>query len=275
MIIFAPRPKGWLYEDGPNWLLEQYATSYLYSNTLLKSDKTLVIPSKSIGFGLDYKNRSPLEELTYAPDEAENFANLTYGKAYTNANATLNLFKKEAPNAGIIHLALHGIIDEKNPLNSTLLFTQSPEGDRLSAMEIYNMQLKSGLAVLSACNTGNGKLQRGEGIMSLARAFAFAGCPSMMVSLWSIPDASTSEITKRFYENIKAGMPKDIALQQAKLAYFKGSTPEDTKPNNWAASVIIGDIEPIEIGYPWSWKIAIALSVLALGFGFYYKIVKK
>jgi CHAT domain-containing protein len=271
--LCTKQPDGWQIEDKPNWVLEKYATSYLYSNTLLQPNKIATNFSNSVGFGLNYQNRSPFQELINAPEEAEKIARLTYGKAYTNANATLDLFKKEAPNASIIHLAMHGIIDEKNPLNSALIFAESPEGDRLSAIEIYNMQLKSGLAVLSACNTGNGKLQRGEGIMSLARAFAFAGCPSMVVSLWSIPEESTSNIMNRFYENLKNGDEKDVALQKAKLAYFKDVeiTPNNTKPNSWAASVIIGDIEPIEIGYPLAWKLATTLLFLALGFGIYYR----
>jgi CHAT domain-containing protein len=106
--------------------------------------------------------------------------------------------------------------------------------------------LRSGLAVLSACNTGNGSLQRGEGVMSLARAFAFAGCPSTVVSLWSIPDESTSKVMLAFYKNLKNGDKKDIALQKAKLEYLNSASPQYSIPNYWGATVIIGDVEAMD-----------------------------
>ncbi len=258
---------GWKNADNPKWLLYKYASSYLYSNTLL-ANKNKKTQGENIGFGLNYKEQPSFEQLENAPNEVQSFTSLLGGKSFLNAKATLACFLAEAPKAKILHLAMHGILDEKNPLNSALIFAESAQQDSLFASQIYNMQLQSGLVVLSACNTGYGKIQRGEGVMSLARAFAFAGCPSTAVSLWSIPNKSTSEIMEQFYANIKAGKPKDEALQLAKLHYLEHSTsPQKTIPNLWAASVLIGDTNPLENQYNYWWillGIAVFIGVLKL-----------
>lgn len=84
------------------------------------------------------------------------------------------------------------------------------------------------MAVLSACKTGLGKINKGDGVVSLFRAFTYAGCPSLVMSLWSIPNKSTAQLTKAFFDNLNKGMSKDRALQQTKLAYL------DTIPSRLA-----------------------------------------
>src|SRR5665811_1040403 len=92
-------------------------------------------------------------------------------------------------------LSMHAFLDDINPLYSKFVFTQSQdkvEDDSLTIAEIYNMKFNAQLAVLSACETGDGALNRGEGIMSLSRAFAYAGCPSVVTSLWKVDSETTS-----------------------------------------------------------------------------------
>ena len=91
------------------------------------------------------------------------------------------------------------------------------------AHEIYQLDLNADLVVLSACETGYGKFNQGEGVMSLARSFMYAGTPSLVVSLWQVNDQSTAIIMQLFYEKLEKGMPKDIALRQAKLEYLKNA----------------------------------------------------
>jgi CHAT domain-containing protein len=126
------------------------------------------------------------------------------------------------------------------------------------------------LAVLSACHTGDGHLQRGEGIMSLARAFAYSGCPSLVMSLWSIPDRSTSNIMLHFYQKLKQNLPKDVALQQSKLHYLDNQTfePSQKTPNFWAATVLIGDVNALhfERWYESYWVILLIIIILCIAF---------
>ena len=161
---------------------------------------------------------------------------------------------------------MHGAIDEKNPLNSGLIFSKkdSTDNNYLSGYDLYAMQLRTGLAVLSACNTGNGELRRGEGVMSLARAFAFAGCPSTVMSLWSIPDESTSKVMLSFYKNLKNGDSKDVALQKAKLEYLQNCPPQYSLPNYWGATVIIGNVEALDFKAWYQKPVAIGLGIVAL-----------
>ena len=86
----------------------------------------------------------------------------------------------------------------------------------LTASEIYTLPINAELAVLSACETGYGKLEKSEGVMSMSRAFQYAGVKSTVMSLWKVPDKETSKLMLLFYKNLKKGFPKDKALQKAK-----------------------------------------------------------
>jgi CHAT domain-containing protein len=141
----------------------------------------------------------------------------------------------------------------------------------LTVAELYATPLKAGLAVLSACNTGNGALKRGEGIMSLARAFAYSGCQTTVMSLWSIPDESSSKIMLSFYKYLKQGQPKDYALQQAKKDFINAQEmPSSTIPNAWAATVVIGDVRPLMENKNWmKWTLGGCAAGLLAFFAFY------
>ncbi|MFQ5605986.1 MAG: CHAT domain-containing protein, partial [bacterium] len=124
-----------------------------------------------------------------------------------------------------------------------IIFAQTGQGSEdgyLQTYEVYNLDLNADLAVLSGCNTGLGRLSRGEGLMGMSRAFLYAGVPSLVASLWPVNDESTAELMKHFYHNLRMGLPKNRALQKAKLAL---SRSEDWKrdPFYWGAFVLIGD----------------------------------
>jgi CHAT domain-containing protein len=282
MLLTNGNSTDWKGRNTP-YLLRDYAISYAYSARLLE-DNARTDGRNFGGFGIEYDEamlqkiaadsalpRSSnvvridygasavatvaasrgmnLSRLTFADDEVRNIGNLLGNPTvFLNSDATKANFLKNAPNYGILHLAMHGAIDAKNPLNSGLIFSKNNDSTNnyLSGYDLFGQQLHAGLAVLSACNTGNGELQRGEGVMSLARAFAFAGCPSTVMSLWSIADESTSQIMLNFYKYLKAGDPKDVALQKAKLDYLSTCPPQYQIPNYWGATVIIGNIAPVD-----------------------------
>jgi CHAT domain-containing protein/tetratricopeptide (TPR) repeat protein len=243
------------------------------SNAVLPS-KGAVSSAKEANAVAPFSRGNVLSPLVFADDEVRNIGQLLGSTTiFLNEAATKSAFLKNAPNYGILHLAMHGAIDERNPLNSGLIFSKNSDSTNnyLSGYDLFGQQLKAGLAVLSACNTGNGELRRGEGVMSLARAFAFAGCPSTVMSLWSIPDESTSQVMLNFYTHLKEGDPKDVALQKAKLDYLQKCPPQYQVPNYWGATVIIGNIAPVDFK-EWYQKplfIGGSFTLLLLGFGIY------
>jgi len=127
-----------------------------------------------------------------------------------------------------------------------LAFTQTSDtlDRKLYVRDLYNLKLNADMVVLSACETGLGELQQGEGILSLARGFAYAGAKSIISSLWSVNDKSTADIMTSFYSHLKEGKTKDDALRRAKLDYL--SQNPNAQPFYWAAFTAVGDMKPIK-----------------------------
>jgi len=141
----------------------------------------------------------------------------------------------------IIHFACHGLIDETNPLRSSLILTRkrgSHEDGRLEVPEISRLDLQAELVVLSACQTGRGKLSRGEGIMGLAKTFFYAGARSVLSTLWNVDDESTAVFMKHFYSHLSRGLPKNEALRRAKHKMIESGYAH---PYYWAPFVLSGD----------------------------------
>ena len=152
----------------------------------------------------------------------------------------------------VIHLATHAIANDSNLLGSYIEFyglkKDADTTHRLYEQEIYTLDLKSArLVILSACETGNGLLVNGEGIMSLSRAFSYAGCKSVITSLWNADEISTSFICKRLHNYLQKGFPIDQALQQSKIDYLETNEIQDRykNPAYWAHLVLIGDYQPV------------------------------
>ncbi len=191
-----------------------------------------------------------LIDLNWTKTEVTEISNILPGKIFLGENASEENFKKYAPNAAIIHLATHTVINEDEPMYSKLIFSSkdtTSEDGLLHTYELYNLYLNANLAVLSACNTGTGKLIHGEGIMSLARGFMYAGCPGIVMSLWPVDDKSTSGIMSEFYSGISEGLNKETALRTAKLNYLKNAGDIKSAPYYWAGFVLIGDTSPVKL----------------------------
>jgi CHAT domain-containing protein len=116
--------------------------------------------------------------------------------------------------------------------------SQGNDSGLLTAEEILEMRLKASLVVLSACNTAQGKTT-GDGIIGLSRSLIAAGVPSVIVSLWSVPDAPTAELMQTFYLNLQKNSDKAQALRQAMLTTMK----THPQPRDWAAFTLIGEAE--------------------------------
>ncbi|QMU30527.1 CHAT domain-containing protein [Adhaeribacter radiodurans] len=251
-----------------NYLVKDYQMSYHYSATLLldnhnkkyqnapKSFLGLAPSNQNISLAKTVSNESvalrgsvdSFPDLPGSREEVEKIAKMFRGNYYLNNAANKALFKSLAPQYNIIHLATHGLIDDEHPNLSKLVFysENKTEEDRyLYAYELYNLKLRAELVTLSACNTGVGKLQKGEGVISFARGFAYAGCPAMLVSLWPATDKPTSRIMQYFYEGLKKGLAKDDALYQAKLQYLNSADDNQSNPALWGSFVIVGNAEPL------------------------------
>ena len=171
----------------------------------------------------DLAMRSSVAPLPATEAEIIEGQHLFGGMANIREQATVDAFKRAAPKASIIHLATHATVFPDSPLDSYLHFhADSTSGNRKCSMfEIYRSDIPADLVLLSACETGLGDLRSGEGPMSLARAFQYAGARSVVMNQWLANDKSSKAITVSFLEHIADGQPKDIALQQAKLEYLQ------------------------------------------------------
>jgi CHAT domain-containing protein len=262
-----------------SYLIKKYTISYSYSASILFDDQLLknqrgnrkvlaIAPlynSSPGGKSMPLVYRRYLEYLYPLPganEEVTLITKLLNGLKLTDSMATEKAFKKYAPDFGILHLAMHTIIDNQNPMYSKLVFTQwpvAPDEGLLNTYELYNMDLNAMMVVLSACRSGDGILQKGEGIMSLARGFLYAGCSSIIMTLWNVEDKTGLEIMNHFYHNIKKGKSKNIALRLAKLNYLANAAPPKTHPYYWAGYLQIG--EQSAIFWPSVIKIMMAIVI--------------
>jgi CHAT domain-containing protein len=141
----------------------------------------------------------------------------------------------------ILHFACHAILDERLPFRSALVLSKEDsfeEDGFLQVSEIYNLRMSSNLVILSACQTGRGRLEKGEGVLGLPRIFFYSGAKSVVSTLWRIDDKSTSIFMNYFYGFLAQGNNKAHSLQMAKLKMLKSKY---THPFYWAAFVLNGD----------------------------------
>ncbi len=249
------------YSDTP-FLVKKYPISYGQSASVLKkliSKTEEATGQKAVGnrllaigdpFYEDtlFNSRVKYTRLEFSGKEIERIASLFPGgssEIYLRSMATEEGFKRNGELNGFkyIHFATHGLIDEDEPNFSSLVLTctnGSGEDGLLQADEIFKLKLNADLVVLSACQTGLGKLVKGEGIVGLTRAFMYAGTPSVLVSLWSVSDMSTAALMGEFYKNlIKNKLSKTDALRKAQLTLI--SDEKYALPFYWAPFILIGD----------------------------------
>jgi CHAT domain-containing protein len=176
-------------------------------------------------------------EIPGTEKEAKALGQLFKVPALIGSQATEAVVKAQMPQAKLIHLATHGLFDDERGLGSAIALTPTSQEDGLlTAEEILDLKLQAELVVLSACDTGRGKIT-GDGVIGLSRSLISAGVPSVIVSLWAVPDSPTASLMVRFYRNLEQNPDKAQALRQAMLQ-TKENHPS---PRDWAAFTLIGE----------------------------------
>ena len=242
LVVFIPQgslflvPFPALQDNTGEFLIEQHTLQ------ISPSIQTLAIkPAKqSEGKALIVGNPAPmpksLSQLAGAEAEAKAIAEILETTPIIGAAATETTVVEQMQQADLIHLATHGLFDEHQGLQSSLAFSTSNNSEGfLTAEEILDLDLAADLVVLSACNTGRGKIT-GDGVIGLSRSFLLAGAQSTIVSLWYVPDDSTSVLMQDFYRQLQSGIGQPQALRRAMLDTMQ-TYPN---PREWAAFVLVG-----------------------------------
>lgn len=191
------------------------------------------MPSYSYKLG---ETPQPLDPLPGSELEAQEIAALLQTSPILGSGATKSTVLKQISPARIVHLATHGLLDSYEGLGSAIALAPTPEDNGLlTAQEILELKLNAELVVLSACNTGRGRLT-GDGVIGLSRSILAAGANSLLVSLWAVPDAPTARLMTEFYQNWQKNPDKAQALRQAMLTIKQ----QDPAPVNWAGFTLIG-----------------------------------
>lgn len=252
------------------FLIKKHSFSYCYSATLLK----LMMNKKHsnnaqndlLGIAPFYEGENlpitpissnPLTQrdrfrpLQYSGEELARIKHAVGGDArfMFGSDCTKRNFLSVMANYRVLHLATHGMANESDGDFSYLAFfpVDSLESSTfLFGSELYNSTINADLVLLSACESGIGQYKRGEGVYSMSRAFAYAGAKSIITSLWSVNDRSTMEIMDFFYQEIKKGTEKHIALTKAKLHYMETNPGSASNPFYWGAFIAIGNMQPID-----------------------------
>jgi len=232
-----------LQNDENKYLIEDFTVYYVGSVQLLlelKNDFFKYTPPKFwAGFSPDYADSYTISS---ASNEIQSIKEMVNGDSFIGIDSKKIFFLDNNKNYSVLHLAMHAEINSENPQFNKLVFS---DGD-LTASEIYLSNTKANLTVLSACNTGFGKLEKGEGVMSMARAFHFSGVPSVLMSLWKVPDKETKKIMIAFYKHLKKGEKKSDALRKAKIDYLTSTTDKNLlHPFYWAGFVLNGNADQL------------------------------
>jgi CHAT domain-containing protein len=230
-------------QDGDiKFLIEKKSVNYLTAATLM--DLVSKKKSKPISNVLVFGN--PDGSLPGAEEEAKVIqASYSNAKLFKNQDATKDKAKELAGTTDIVHFATHGFLSSDEPQKSFLLMAPNAtknEDDKLTISEILRLPLKDAnqLIVLSACNTSMGKSATGVELISLSRAFAVAGSPTTVATLWPVDDESTKIIMINFYDGLKKGITKAEAMRQAQIALIKKGDFH-IHPFFWAPYVMIGN----------------------------------
>jgi CHAT domain-containing protein len=234
-------------EDG-KYLIEKHtiltAPSIQVLDSTYKRKQQIAHSAKEI---LIVGNPSPMpENLNHLPGseaEAKAISQLLNVKAFIGKEATETAIRQRLADAKLIHLATHGTVNNLEPLKGAIALAPSGNHDKtnglLTAGEILNLghPLNAELVILSACNTGRGEIT-GDGVIGLSRALIAAGTPSVLVSLWTVPDSSTAKLMIEFHKNFQQYPDQAVALRKAMLAVIQS---EYSHPRNWAAFSLIGE----------------------------------
>ncbi|WP_299442131.1 CHAT domain-containing protein [uncultured Aquimarina sp.] len=251
------------------YLIEDYDISYAYSISFLEQNKQLKrsYNKEFLGFApINYKNNLPT--LTKSSAEINEAAKTFDSDILLEEKASLQNLLNSLSDYKIIHLSTHA------NANDSITPWVATSTQNITLNDIYSTKNNAELITLSACNTSIGKLQRGEGVMSLARGFFNTGANSVVSTLWKADDESTQEIITDFYKHLRKGTSKSEALRLAKLTYLKNHSLSDASPYYWSSLVLIGNPEPMYSSIN-NWYILIGILISSLFIFLLYKRISK
>src|SRR5262249_42617432 len=200
-----------LCDSEGSYLIDRFEISYAPSTAVLKlcrAKKNRAPDDKLVAFGFAERGTPAIEDELDALGAIFRDAVLV-----TGSDATRNNLLRLAPQARFLHIASHGHFRRDNPMFSFLKLADS----RLSFYNLLDLKLKAEMVTLSACHTGVNKVFPGDELHGLMRGFVYAGAPALIMSLWAVNDASTSELMREVYSHIRAGVDKRAALRRAQL----------------------------------------------------------
>ena len=226
-----------------NYLLNDYNIGYENSAHFYLAESQSKKESKETVLGIFPVFEKTGYELTFSKEELQSIKKKFEGKYLENANTTYDDFKKNAPNYSILHLSTHASSGDVDTPASIKFYDKE-----VLYSELYYLDIHPNLVVLSACETGIGKLFKSEGAMSIARGFQFAGAQNLLFSLWKVNDYTTSVFMDLFYKNIKENQSYLEANANAKRDFLKDKSISNAKksPYYWSAFVYYGSIESPE-----------------------------
>lgn len=279
---------------GANFLIQQYPISYIHSaflwlhpitgSAVAETEKEKIL-GLAPGFSSDfYKkvNVDSAKKFAGLPRTLKSLKSLSAAypmDLYAEQAAKKSAFFSQAPKYPVLHFGTHAVANDASPSLSYLVLAPEKQGDSLTkgylfTNDIYATHLNARLAILTACQTGKGQIKKGEGVMSLARAFRYAGCHSILMTLWQVNESPTAKITEYFYENIHKDKPLNVALHEAKIRYLTDAKPYEANPYNWSALILIGETEPCfggEDAKGWKYFVVIGFGLLmALSLGYWF-----
>ena len=222
-------------------------------------------------------NMEDSNSLDHLPATAIEVSELK-GTILMDSSATKSYFLRRANEYRILHLATHAVMNTEKPSQSFIAFyptdPSKPESYKLYLNELYGLNLDStNLMLLSACETGIGKFVQGEGVMSLSRGVLYAGCPSVITTLWRADDKATAFIMEDFHKNLDGGEDLSNALRLAKLDFIHKYPSTAKNPSLWAHLILMGKTDALYKSYT-KLLLIIGLCILA-GTGIIVLVIMK
>lgn len=243
------------------YLLEEKTISYAQSLSYLHNSQQTPLESEYdlLAMAPASFQLAGLADLPASTLETNTANEVFDGLVFNESGASKSAFMQYANSARIIHLATHASADAPPWI--------SMQDSTLNLQDIARLKLNSELVILSACNTANGLMLKGEGVASLARGFFQSGARSVISSQWKTNDKATQQILASFYSYLDSGKSKAESLKKAKIDYLKNADLSETAPFYWSSLVLIGDAGNISSGFGWSfWWLLLLLIPLVLFF---------
>lgn len=271
LLMKAPKAKQKSFEKP--YLVRAFPLSYAFSATLwaeMKGGKTTALNPNILAVAPDFPYTPELLAMAQDPNfdpnracitpiknlaEIDSLAKLSDIITLVGEQATREQLLAQLEQYAFVHIATHAMADDLDPSKTFLILWEQgselkvceetyPNLTALYMNELLHHRIKAEMVVLAACQTGVGRYHHGEGLASLARSFALAGANSVVASLWSVKDRSTRKMMPRFYQYLKEGDSKDVALQKAKIDLLESGLGD---PVHWASFIVMGDPAPVEI----------------------------